>query len=112
MAGLGAAWALSKHPDRFDIRVFEANDRIGGNAITVDMPQENGLRVLEYIRGRAELRLLPVIILTGHPVSSTIENAYRLGANAFHEKPVNFEEMVTLVQGLYGAWSQSRRPVL
>ena len=42
VAGLGAAWALSKHPDRFDIRVFEANDRIGGNAITVDMPQEDG----------------------------------------------------------------------
>ena len=80
--------------------------------LDLNMPQENGLRVLEYIRGRAELRLLPVIILTGHPVSSAIENAYRLGANAFHEKPVNFEEMVTLVQGLYGAWSQSRRPVL
>src|SRR5579884_2159485 len=42
VAGLGAAWALSKHPDRFDIRLFEANDRLGGNAITVDMPQEDG----------------------------------------------------------------------
>ena len=42
VAGLGAAWALNKHPDRFDIRVFEADSRIGGNAITVDMPQEGG----------------------------------------------------------------------
>jgi uncharacterized protein len=42
VAGLGAAWALNKHPDRFDIRVFEASDRIGGNAITVDMPQADG----------------------------------------------------------------------
>ena len=42
VAGLGAAWALNKHPDRFDIRLFEANDRLGGNAITVDMPQEDG----------------------------------------------------------------------
>jgi len=42
VAGLGAAWALHKHPDRFDITVFEANAAIGGNAMTVDMPQDNG----------------------------------------------------------------------
>jgi predicted NAD/FAD-binding protein len=42
VAGLGAAWALSKHPEKFDIQVFEANSTIGGNAITVDMPQDDG----------------------------------------------------------------------
>ena len=42
VAGLGAAWALSHSPDRFDFRVFEAKDRLGGNALTVDMPQEGG----------------------------------------------------------------------
>ena len=42
ISGLGAAWALHHHPDRFDFRVFEAQDRIGGNAVTVDMPQDDG----------------------------------------------------------------------
>ena len=42
MSGLGAAWALNQHPDRFDFRVFEACNHIGGNAITVDMPQDDG----------------------------------------------------------------------
>ena len=42
VSGLGAAWALSRHPDRFDIRLFETCDQIGGNAITVDMPQDDG----------------------------------------------------------------------
>ncbi|MYI84725.1 MAG: FAD-dependent oxidoreductase, partial [Rhodothermaceae bacterium] len=32
ISGLGAAWALSKQPDQFDFRVFEAQDQIGGNA--------------------------------------------------------------------------------
>ena len=59
-----------------------------------------------------QLRLLPVIILTGHPSSSAIENAYKLGANAFHEKPVSFDGMVDLVKLLYTAWSQARRPSL
>ena len=42
IAGLGAAWALHNHRDRFDFRLFEAQYRIGGNAITADMPQEDG----------------------------------------------------------------------
>ena len=42
VSGLGAAWALNHHPDRFDIRLFEANEQVGGNAITADMPQDDG----------------------------------------------------------------------
>ena len=45
ISGLGVAWALHRHPDRFDFRLFEAQSRIGGNAITVDMPQDDGSSV-------------------------------------------------------------------
>ncbi|MXW03586.1 MAG: NAD(P)-binding protein [Gemmatimonadetes bacterium] len=42
VSGLGAAWALHHHPDRFDFRLYEARDQVGGNAITADMPQDDG----------------------------------------------------------------------
>ena len=42
VSGLGVAWALSRHPDRFDFRLYEAQAQLGGNAITADMPQEDG----------------------------------------------------------------------
>ncbi len=42
VSGLGAAWALHHHPQRFDFRIFEAQAHVGGNAITVDMPQDDG----------------------------------------------------------------------
>ncbi len=42
VSGLGTAWALHHHPDRFDFRLFEAREQVGGNAITVDMPQDDG----------------------------------------------------------------------
>ncbi len=41
-SGLGTAWALNHHPDRFDFRLFEAQAKLGGNAITADMPQDDG----------------------------------------------------------------------
>ena len=42
ISGLAAAWGLHHHPDRFDFRLFEARDQVGGNAITADMPQADG----------------------------------------------------------------------
>ena len=42
VSGLGAAWVLSHHPERFDFRLYEARDQLGGNAVTVDMPQSDG----------------------------------------------------------------------
>jgi len=42
VSGLGAAWTLHHHPDRFDFRLFEAQGQLGGNAFTADMPQDDG----------------------------------------------------------------------
>ena len=42
VSGLGAAWALHHQSDRFDFRLYEAEELLGGNAITVDMPQDDG----------------------------------------------------------------------
>lgn len=42
VSGLGAAWALSRHPDRFEIALYEKEERLGGNAVTVDIPQDDG----------------------------------------------------------------------
>ena len=45
VSGLGVAWALHRHPERFDFRLFEAQAQVGGNAITVDMPQKDGTSI-------------------------------------------------------------------
>ena len=42
VAGLGVAWALDKNSEKFDFRLFEAESQVGGNAVTADMPQEDG----------------------------------------------------------------------
>ncbi len=42
MAGLGVAWALDRHPEKFTVHVFETKGRLGGNGCTVDLPTEDG----------------------------------------------------------------------
>ena len=45
VSGLGAAWALHRHPDLFEFRIFEAQSQLGGNAVTADMPQKDGTSI-------------------------------------------------------------------
>ena len=45
ISGLAVAWALDRHPDRFDFRLFEAQAQLGGNAVTADMPQDDGTSI-------------------------------------------------------------------
>ncbi|KAJ3116435.1 hypothetical protein HDU96_009692 [Phlyctochytrium bullatum] len=38
VAGLGAAWLLSREPEKYQITVYEADDYFGGHTHTVDVP--------------------------------------------------------------------------
>ena len=80
--------------------------------LDIVMPEGSGFKVLEYIRSSPKLRPLPVVIFTGCSTPERMKQAYDLGANAFHEKPVSFLDTVTLVGSLYSTWSQAKRPVL
>ncbi len=39
---MSSAWALSREPEKFDFSIYEAQDHIGGNGTTVDIPQRDG----------------------------------------------------------------------
>jgi uncharacterized protein len=45
VSGLAAAWALGQHPERFAVELYERNDELGGNAVTVDIPQDDGTSI-------------------------------------------------------------------
>jgi predicted NAD/FAD-binding protein len=45
ISGLGAAWALARDRARFEVALWEKNDALGGNAVTVEMPQADGSRI-------------------------------------------------------------------
>jgi two-component system response regulator len=64
------------------------------------------------MRKTPELKLLPVVIFSGHPEPKLIEEAYRRGANSFLAKPAQFDQTVELVGSLYTAWMTAKRPTL
>ena len=71
--------------------------------LDLKMPRMGGLDFLRTIRSEEEFRLLPTVILTSSREEQDIIESYRLGANSYIQKPVDFDQFVKAVQtlGLY-----------
>lgn len=71
---------------------FEALCAGGYDCALIDlaMPRVDGFRLIAMIRGTPALQDLPIIVLTSRNDVEAIEEAYRLGANAFETKPINW----------------------
>lgn len=69
-----------------------------------EQSQTGNLDILKYVKGKPELRFIPVIVATGrHRAMETME-AYELGANSVIHLPIRFEAMVRVMRILEEYW--------
>jgi len=71
--------------------------------LDLKMPRMDGLEVLERIRNDERTKVLPVVVLTTSSEDKDRVESYKLGANSYIRKPVDFNQFVNAVQqlGLY-----------
>jgi len=72
--------------------------------LDLKMPRKTGMDVLRWIRSQANLRSLPVIMLTSSVHPQEIAAAYETGANAFVTKPSGTPERTELARLIKGFW--------
>jgi CheY-like chemotaxis protein len=72
--------------------------------LDINMPRKSGLEALEEIKGDAQLRHIPVIMLTTSKAEEDIVRSYQLGVNSFVTKPVNFDEFLDAIRKLGQYW--------
>lgn len=71
--------------------------------LDLKLPKVDGLEVLRRIRENPRTELLPVVILTSSKEEQDMIRGYKLGANSYVRKPVDFTQFVEAVRqlGLY-----------
>jgi two-component system response regulator len=82
--------------------------------LDLKMPKMNGLQVLQVlrnIRGEDRLRSAPVVVLTSSDLDSDIAEAYRLGAQSYVCKPLDYLEFAEAVRQTAHYWLGLNRPM-
>jgi len=77
--------------------------------LDLKMPRTDGFEVLEWVRAEPDLKRLLIVVLTSSHLQSDVDRAYELGANSYLVKPVEFTEMVNLIQRFEAYWTELNR---
>lgn len=64
-----------------------ADGKICAIVTDIHLGEMDGFQLIEYVRSDSRYSSLPIIVISGDPDRSTPLRVYRLGANAFFEKP-------------------------
>ena len=68
------------------------------------LPKVDGLDVLKTIKSDADVRSIPVVILTTSAAEADLVKAYDSHANSYLVKPVDFTQFVALMEALGYYW--------
>jgi CheY-like chemotaxis protein len=69
------------------------------------LPKLDGLEVLKAMRTNPQTDMIPVVVMTSSTEERDIVSSYKLGANSYVSKPVEFNEFLKVVADLGLYWT-------
>lgn len=74
--------------------------------LDINMPRCNGLEVLERLQETPLHRAIPTVVFSSSNHPRDVEQAYRLGANAYLVKPTSTAQRVEMIRTIRAFWLQ------
>lgn len=78
--------------------------------LDIKLPKMDGLEVLRRLRNDDRTATLPVVVLTSSKEEGDLVESYRLGANSYVRKPVDFNQFSEAVRQLGLYWLVLNEP--
>ena len=72
--------------------------------LDLNMPRKNGREVLKEIKSDENLKTIPVVVLTCSETEQDVVISYRLNANCYVSKPVDFLQFIRAVKLIEDFW--------
>ena len=72
--------------------------------LDLNMPRMNGFELLEQIKQDPQLRVIPVVVMTTSDAEEDVTKSYQRYANCYVTKPVDFEQLMLVVQSIDSFW--------
>ena len=88
----------------------EKNPHPGIILMDIRMPVLDGIETLKLIKSDPNFQTIPVIMLTTSKEERDRVESYKLGANTFIQKPVDFENFADAIRAVKVYWTISELP--
>jgi CheY-like chemotaxis protein len=72
--------------------------------LDLNLPKKDGREVLREVKEDPDLSLIPVVVLSTSAADEDVLRSYRLHANCYIAKPVDFESFTKIVNELKDFW--------
>ena len=72
--------------------------------LDLNLPKKDGREVLSEIKADADLKAIPVVILTTSKAEEDVLRSYDLHANCYVTKPVDLDKFIVVVQSIDSFW--------
>ncbi|MGN8843236.1 ATP-binding protein [Niallia sp. HCP3S3_B10] len=83
---------------RDGISLLEANPDVDLVLMDIMMPEMSGLEAISIIRKKEDFKTLPIIAITAKAMKHNREQCIEAGASDYISKPVNLEQLYSLIQ--------------
>jgi len=72
--------------------------------LDLKMPRMSGLELLQTLKTNADTQKIPIVVMTSSKHDRDIAESYRLGANGYVTKPVNFDRFSAAIRNIGTYW--------
>ncbi len=78
--------------------------------LDLKLPKISGLEVLRRMRSDPRTKCIPVVILTSSREEQDLIGGYKMGANSYIQKPVDYQQFVEAIKQLGVYWMVLNEP--